>query len=212
MFGMLDYRAHKLYLIMFFIPNFLVIIFEIFGIPLINYSIGLLLSDVRVFQIIISLISMIIFELIWAFIAFAILGKIFSFIFLLFVDVIPHNGRTKDQALAVTWNGDRAIRTIEIDKNPSTWTDELINEFPKNDWVANLFFRENVIKRCEAVKEHYASLPADTPYTEYEASKALNKKNLHIQWKEKYLTDKTYRLFALSFGFFLYLLITHPSF
>ena len=65
MFGMLDYRSHKLYIILFFIPNLVLMLFAMFGLPLINYSIGLAFADERIYQILVSLVAVFIVETIW---------------------------------------------------------------------------------------------------------------------------------------------------
>ena len=65
MFGMLDYRAHKLYVILFFIPNIFLSLFALFGIPLINYSIGLQFADERIYQILLSLVALFVVEFLW---------------------------------------------------------------------------------------------------------------------------------------------------
>ena len=60
MFGMLDYRAYKLYLILFFIPLFLLTLFQVFGLPFIYYAIGANLAENRILEIIISMIALLI--------------------------------------------------------------------------------------------------------------------------------------------------------
>ena len=55
MFGMLDYRAHKLYIILFFIPNLILNLFAIFGIKIISITIGLAFADERIFQFLIAM-------------------------------------------------------------------------------------------------------------------------------------------------------------
>ena len=209
MFGMLDYRAHKLLFLTFFIPNFAMTIFSLFALPLINYSIGISLADERIFQILISVVSLFVLGLIWLMV-FIIIVKSFEFIFSLFVDIIPHDGRTKDEAEMVAWGGDKAIRHLAISKHPNTWTDELINELPKNDWVQNICFRKLIIRRCELIKEHYKSLPEDTPYNDYHAEKILEENNLVVKWQEKVLSTKQIRKILISFSFFLLLIIFNP--
>ena len=81
MFGMLDYRAHKLYLILMFIPHTLIFLVGVFGLPLINYGIGVSLADERIYQIIISLISVFIVEVIWILLVQQVFEKVLRFIF-----------------------------------------------------------------------------------------------------------------------------------
>lgn len=209
MFGMLDYRAHKLYIILFFIPNTILILFSVLGLPLINYSIGLIFSDQRIFQILISLGSILIIESLWIAFIYMFINKAIQFIFSLFVDVIPHDGRTKEQAQWVVWNGDKAIRQIAMDKHPTTWTDELIYQFPKNDWIQNLFYRENVIKRLRTIQSEYLLSP-ELEFNEYEVKRILTETNLEMSWKEKAFGNPQIRRMIIGYSFFLLLILFNP--
>lgn len=210
MFGMLDYRAHKLYIILFFIPNLVLALFAMFGLPLINYSIGLAFADERIYQILISLVAVFIVETIWLVIVFAIISKAFKFIFELFVDVIPHDGRTKEEAQMVVWNGDKAIRSLQISKHPTEWTQSLIYEIPKNDWVANIFFRDDLIKRFQTVYDEYLLMSPDTPYNDAEVERIMAEYNLKISWQEKVFASPQLRRIVVAYSFFLLLLLYNP--
>ena len=51
------------------------------------------------------------------------------FLFGLFVDIIPADGRTSEEAQAVVWNGDKAIHLLKFNKKkPKDWTDEDIEK------------------------------------------------------------------------------------
>ena len=210
MFGMLDYRAHKLYILIFFIPMSLLTLFSLFALPLINYSIGFYFSDVRVFQILTSLVSLFVLEIVWILFIFGFINKLFQFIFELFVDVIPHDGRTREEAQMVVYSGEKAIRSLSISKHPTTWTDELINDLPKNDWVSSMFYRNNIIRRCNLVREYYQSMPEETPYTDSHVNKVLEENNLVLKWHETVLTSLQYRRGIFAYSFFLFLLILNP--
>jgi len=210
MFGMLDYRAHKLYFLIFFIPISLLTVFSLFELPLINYSIGYYFSDVRVFQILISLVSLFVLEIVWLIFIMGFINKLFQFIFELFVDVIPHDGRTKEEAQMVVYNGEKAIRSLSISKHPTTWTDELINDLPKNDWVSSMFYRNNIIRRCNLVREYYQSMPEETPFADSHINKVLEENNLVLKWHETVLTSIQYRRSIFAYSFFLFLLILNP--
>ena len=210
MFGMLDYRAHKLYILLFFVPNFILGLFAMFGLPLIHYSIGLALADERIFQILVSLMAVFIIESIWLLIVFGLISKIFQFIFELFVDVIPHDGRTKEEAQMVVWTGDKAIRSLQISKHPSEWTQSLIYEIPKNDWVANLFFRDDLIKRFQTIYDEYLLMSPDTPYNDVEVERIMAENNLKISWQEKVFASPQLRTMVVAYPFFLLLLLYNP--
>jgi hypothetical protein len=214
MFGMLDYRAHKLYVILFGIPNKIINLFSVFGMPFICYGTGLYFSDDRFFQVIISqviisIVSLLIFEIIWALILMLVILKIFQFIFTLIVDVIPHDGRTKEEAQMVVWNGEKAIRMFELANHPRTWTDEYIYDVPKNDWVQNLFFREAVVNRLKSIRDHWFE-GDDTEVSPYMIKEHLEKNNLTQPWQEKIFTEKTYRALIIRYSIFIILLILNP--
>ena len=210
MFGMLDYRAHKLYVILFFIPNIFLTLFALFGIPLINYSIGLQFADERIYQILLSLVALIVVEFLWLIIVLTLINNMFKFIFELFVDLIPHDGRTKEEAQLVAWGGDKAIRSLKINKHPSEWSESLITEIPKNDWVANLFYRDEIIKRFKIIYDEYLAMSTYTAYTDAEVERIMTDHNLKISWREKIFTNPQYRKMLIGYSFFFYLLLFNP--
>jgi hypothetical protein len=65
MFGMLDYRAHKLYLMIFGIPNFLLVLISLFGLPFAYYGIGKSYADSHLMMIVVSLLALLVVEIIW---------------------------------------------------------------------------------------------------------------------------------------------------
>ena len=73
-----------------------------------------------------------------------------------------YDGRTKEEAQMVVHNGEKAVRSLAIQKHPTTWTDKVINELPKNDWIGNIFYRNNIVRRCNLVREYYQSMPVET--------------------------------------------------
>ena len=80
MFGMLDYRAHKLYLILFGIPNFIIMWLWIIGIPLLSYHLAFAEYDLWIVKLGASLIVLVIAELLSGLVSF-ILDRIFFFLF-----------------------------------------------------------------------------------------------------------------------------------
>jgi hypothetical protein len=212
MFGMLDYRAHKLYIILFCIPLLIVHIFTIFGLPIINYAIGLQLFDERIFQIISSLVSACIVGIIWSFFIFGVVSKLFQFLFTLFVDVIPHDGRTKEEAQAVVWNGDKAILLLEGGKHPNKWRENFEEEIAKLDWVQSLFFKDRIIERLRRIKENFEfdDEEAELAYNPYKLENFIIENNLEPTWFEKFICNKLYRRYVVGWLFFIYLLAFDP--
>lgn len=212
MFGMLDYRAHKLYIILFSIPLLILLLFSMFGLPTINYMIGLKLFDARIFQIISSLVSAFILEIIWTAFIMGVVSKLFQFLFTLFVDVIPHDGRTKEEAQAVVWGGDNAILILEMNKHPSKWRENFGEEIAKIDWVQGLFFKDRVIQRFLRIKENFEFYDEEekTAYNYYKVENFLKENNLETSWFEKFICNKIYRRGFVGYSFFVYLLVFNP--
>jgi hypothetical protein len=212
MFGMLDYRANKLYIILFCIPLLILILFSMFGLPIIHYMIGLKLFDARIFQIISSLVSLIIVEMIWTFFVVGVVAKLFQFVFTLFVDVIPHDGRTKEEAQEVVWGGEKAIILLELQKHPKKWRENVEEEFAKIDWVQNLFFKDRIIERILRAKEHFEFDDEKdvTAYNPYKLENFVKENNLEVSGKEKFVCNSLYRRWFVGYSFFLFLLIFNP--
>ena len=210
MFGMLDYRAHKLYLILMFIPHTFIFLFGVFGLPLINYGIGVSLAEERIFQIIISIVAIFIVEVIWILIVQEVFARALRFIFELFVDVIPDDGRTEEEAMYVVYGGRKAILAMEFGQHPKEWSQEVMEHIPNADWVQKLFYKDVVTERIGMMKVHFTTHP-ETPYSDFEVNTLLEDFNLKKGMIETYLCDKALRRGLYNYAFFLFLLIVHPA-
>ena len=136
MFGMLDYRAHKLFLILFGIPLIILNLISIFVLSFCAYLIGFNFAETWLIKIIFSIVSMIIIEILWTLVIFLIINKLVEFIFGLFVDVIPSEGRTKDEAMIVVFRGEKARNALKLKQHPKEWTDELIEEIASGNSIS----------------------------------------------------------------------------
>jgi len=209
MFGMLDYRAHKLYIILFCIPVLILVLFGGVGLPIIYYLIGLKLFDARILQIISSLVSAFILDIIWSLFLVGVVAKLFGFLFALFVDVIPHDGRTKEEAQLVVWGGNNAILLLEVDQHPSKWRENFEEEIAKIDWVQSLFFKDRVIQRFLQLKEHF-EFDNEEEITAYNSYKFIKENNLEPPWFERLICNKIYRRAFVRYSLFVYLLVFNP--
>ena len=154
MFGMLDYRASKLYWLLFFIPLFVYYIINIFGVPVIVYFVCVHYIENFIFQLIAAIPILFVIEIILSLFSL-VFQKIINLIFTTIIDVIPHDGRTKQEAQFVVYRGQKAINQLTLDKkNPREWKDEEILNFSKNTFFT-LFFQDKVRERCEALREYY---------------------------------------------------------
>ena len=209
MFGMLDYRAHKLYLILFGIPNFIIMWLWIIGIPLLSYHLAFAEYDLWVVKLGASLIVLVIAELLSGLVSF-ILDRIFFFLFTLIVDVIPHDGRTQDKANEVVRLGATAITLYETNKNPAEWSDNQIEELVRLDWIARLFYSDRIRERCNVLRSHFKSNPGD----DFDGSKprqVVEEAGVAQGFIEGIVSNKVWRLMGVRYGFFVYLIVFNPS-
>ena len=206
MFGMLDYRAHKLYLILFGIPWFILRWVALIGLPFIYYGIGLELVNNRLLQILVSLVALFIGEFIWLIIV-TYIDKFSMFLFGLIIDVIPADGRTKEEATMVVKGGEQVVGTLNLNKkHPSEWTDEDI-AFSKKGFF-QFFFQEKINDRFQRVRDHYQANP-DLPVG-YELDRFMETNNLTIGWPERIVTNISYRGMVITYSLMLYLLLFNP--
>lgn len=207
MFGMLDYRAHKLYLLLFGIPWFVIRWMIILGLPFLYYGIGHQVADNRLLQIVVSVIALFIIEI------FVVLGavyidKFFMFIFNLFVDVIPAEDRTKEESIFVVKSGDVAIKLIELgNKHPREWTDEDVAFYHRGFFA--WFFKEAISHRFEMMKNYFIENP-DVAFNEWNIKNYLTKNNLSMSFLEHLITNPAYRASAISYSITFLLLIFNP--
>jgi hypothetical protein len=207
MFGMLDYRANKLFLIIFGIPWFLLRWIAILGLPFLYYGIGLTLVDNRLLQVGVSLVSLFIGELIWLLIV-TYIDKFVMFLFNLLVDVIPADGRTKEEALMVVKGGQQAIRMLNLStKHPNEWSDDDFMAY--KDSIFTIFFRNRIDERIEFIKDYYAQNP-DEFISISSIEDALKKKALEVSWLERLVCNPQWRAMVISYGLTAYLLLFNP--
>lgn len=207
MFGMLDYRANKLFLIIFGIPWFFLRWIAILGLPFLYYTIGLSFVENRLLQIGVSLISLFIGELIWTIIV-TYIDKLFMFLFNLIVDVIPADGRSKEEALAVVKGGQQAIRFLNLNKkHPNEWTDDDVMAY-KNS-IFTFFYRDKIDARIELIKNYYAD-KLDVYISESAIKDLLKKNSLEVDWLEHVICNPMWRGMVISYGLTIYLLLFNP--
>jgi Zn-dependent protease with chaperone function len=221
MFGMLDYRAHKLYLILFGIPSYIIRLLTLFILPFICYYSGSYFSNlinlgeyfsstiVAIISLIIcTIISVFFVESIWLLFILAI-GKIFKFIFELIIDVIPADGRTKEEAEIVLYAGNKGITQIKMGKHPKNWDDELILNAVKLDWVASLFYREEIMDRTRIIKEYFVDNPEE-PWQLWKVDEIIEDNKIELSFIERWVSNNDYRSATIRYLFILILIILNP--
>jgi hypothetical protein len=152
---------------------------------------------------------LVLIELIFALVALLVIDKLFEFIFGLFVDVIPTDGRTKEEARIVVFHGEKGITALLTRKHPSEWSDEDIQKLSKLDWVEHLFFGYIVVDRCEQIREYFTENP-EIRYSEQRLQEFIKNSNVAIKWQEKVFTDKANRKMAIVYSLFLLLILVNP--
>ena len=221
MFGMLDYRAHKLYLILFGIPSYIIHLLSLLILPIICYYSGSYFSNlinlgeyfsstiVTIISLIIcTIISATIIDLIWI-IFISVISKLFKSIFELIIDVIPADGRTKEQAEYVLYTGHKGITYLKSDEHPKNWDDELILNFAKLDWIQGLFYREIVMNRMEIVKQHYLE-NSEKVWEPWGLNKILKDNKIERSFIESFFCNRDYRTWTIKYSFIILLLIFNP--
>jgi len=207
MFGMLDYRAHKLYLLLFGIPWFLIRWMIIIGLPFLYYAIGYKVADNRLLQIIASLVALSIIEIIVYVIA-TYIDKFFMFIFNLFIDIIPAGNRTKDESILVVKSGEPALKLIDLGKkHPREWTDEDLSFFHSGFFA--WFFKDKILHRFSMLRNHFIDNP-NIPFNEWNVRDYLANNNLSAPLIEKIFTNASLRATAISYTITIVLLFINP--
>jgi len=209
MFGMLDYRAHKLFLILFGIPIYILKIVSLFGLPFLAYLLGFKFVEAWALKILLSIGSLVIIEILWTIFVFLIFDRLTEFIFALFVDVIPADGRTKEEAKLVVYQGEKAITSLLAKKHPKEWTDENIQDIAKLDWIGYLFFGGKIVDRMEQVRAHFTE-NTEIHYNEWNLEEFIKQSNVPMKWQETAFSGPVYRRAIFELSIFLLFILVNP--
>lgn len=207
MFGMLDYRAHKLYWLLTLPINIPLRLMAMIGVPFIDYAIGINFGSERVWQIAITLAVIFPVELVWSLFVLAV-SKIVNCIFGFLIDVEPTGGRTVEEAQLVVLSGETAISSLALNAPPAEWTDKQIECASKGDLIGR-FYKGRRLKRMRALRESYLDRPDECP-SEYDVKQFLKEHDMEPDLAEQVISNKEYRLWAIAYGFLLYLLAFNP--
>jgi hypothetical protein len=149
MFGMLDYRAHKLYRLLTF-PFHIIILIIFFS----AIAVGIMVARSTEFawwaKIIIAYL---VFELavIIGNLLFKGLLWLFNSAFFWTVDVVPSKGSDHEEARVIVLWGELRLLAKKLESKIEDWTEEdtvkLLRYAP---WRCRLFFRKNIIERFRA--------------------------------------------------------------
>jgi len=205
MFQMLDYRAAKLYFILFAFPDLLFIVFSLAGKAITPVLIASNYFDNTVLVILVAISLVFVFELILIPLA-VVYGKIKKFIFELIIDVTPTDERNEEEAFSVVRVGNKMITLLQLNNtNPREWTDNLIQKGANLDWLGSLFYSSDIKVRLEFLRQHFLNRPELYGHpSEQEA--ALKEEGLTMQLMEKIISNPGYRWSIVSYILFFYAL------
>ncbi len=211
MFGMLNYRAFQLYRSLFFIPNTFLYLVGLFGLPAYTYGLTLYFYQ-DYFEAQIGMYWMFIFAvpaigywvIVWP------IQKLFDVLFSIFIDVMPGDGRTDEQAQFVLKTGKKGIHHLLVDETPpQNWTYDMIEQSISNgDWLQRWFYAEKVRARMRAV--HHHSLDEGKALLESKLTTFLQSQYLEQDWLEWLVTHRDNRAFVLQLVICVYLVSTNP--
>lgn len=206
MFGMLDYRAHKLYYLIVMLPMNVIVLISFFSAPIISYYISKTFLYEVYLQIIISVISLIIIVTVFSLINY-LFGKFLERIFYLFIDIIPHDGRTKEEAAAVVTGGAEELLLQELSKHPSEWREGIEDDASKLDWVARLFYRKKIERRFRLIRHSFSE---GIPFVPSVCDELLKEHHLEKGVIEDRVSNKWFRRGVFLYSFLSLLFIWSP--
>jgi hypothetical protein len=171
MFGMLDYRAHKLFWLLT-LPFRLAWQLLFIAIVVAAILIARWTEYIPLIQIIVGLVAMwamsLVFGLLWLFLVTLPVEKIFFWM----VDVIPSRGEDMEEAKEVVRKGPIIWLTKKLLNHIDSWTYEDTAAWVScMNWRARLFFneKEKFAKRLEVLEQVYdetGQQPASLPQAE----------------------------------------------
>jgi hypothetical protein len=131
-----------------------------------------------------------------------------EFSFALIVDVIPAQGRTKEEANSVVW-GNKTVAQFELENtSPKDWSDEQIINVTKGFF--NWFFRDAILNRLFFLRHYSLENPKYQPSI-WENKKLLEKNDLAVPIMERMICDESLRSGVIMVLFYLFLLIFQPT-
>ena len=207
MFGMLDYRAHKLYRVLVYPVEYLLLVLTFFVPATAAYFFTLWITKDALLFPLTLFVAWTISGLPWSLITWMFLAvpkSIFNFL----IDPIPTDGRTKEEALAVVMRGQRAILVLKFQKPASQWSDEDIEALSKITLLSR-FFRYKIEDRFHRLRNYYCGNPHITQ-SEYETNKILKEWGLAPTLIELIFTKLFYGGLAIHSVILLLIIIYAP--
>ena len=207
MFGMLDYRAHKLYRILVFPVAYFLGLLTLFVPATAAYIFGLWITKDAFLLPITVMVAWFIAGIPWMLLvklALAVPNAIFNFL----IDPVPADGRTKEEALAVVMGGEKAILALKFNKPALDWSDDDIEALSKIT-LSSRFFQDEIQHRIFRVRNYYCENPHIAP-SEYQTNKLLKEWKVAPTWNELIVTNAYYRSLLIQFVVLLLIVFYAP--
>jgi hypothetical protein len=171
MFGMLDYRAYKLYWLIW-LPFRFVLFLSRYVILAVAIGIAYWTGFHPLIQIVVAYVAMegitLVFAIVWMLLIAWPIEKVFFWV----IDVVPSKGADMEEAQAIARNGPIVWLSTKLMNDIENWTHEDSYEFIKRlNWRARFFFdeRKNFAKRVQVlwrVHDDTGKQPAELPQAE----------------------------------------------
>jgi hypothetical protein len=155
MFGMLDYRARKLYLLLA-VPFAVLAKLSFYAVVVASIVIAEQTSKGVAIKILIAYLAMeaiciLVFQVFWRLLGIAVI-KVFFFL----VDVLPANGANAEEAKGIVLEGDLFLLNKKLEHEIEHWTEEDTRRYLSvaSNWRARMFFsaRERFAHLVEELK------------------------------------------------------------
>lgn len=207
-FGILDMRSHRLYRLLSF-PLFLIVLIISLLIPIASVAYAFSLSYESWVRVLIAIgimeLAMIALQIIAAGINY-----LFDKTFFFFVDPIPTEGRSAEQAIAVAKQGD-AFRLLLKMTHPSTWTtfdtEKLLRT---NSMISRIFYskkiRSNITKIIMSLRKAETD-GIDLVNDSYEVQRRVSSVELAQSWHQRLFMSQYLTIGVLRYLIFIVTLI-----
>lgn len=188
MFGMLDYRARKLYKLVNAPGIFLIIIIRFIVFP---FLIAIYFAaQVRDFGFLLALFGGLICQIVISsliYLSAIFLEKLTWNVFNFFIDPIPAKGRTQEQAFMIVRNGKLAEILLELDAvSPNHWSDSLIDRASRQGFFQRLFYKNKTRERLICMRDWHILYGATEPL---KLQKHLTERHLSVSTFETLLVS-----------------------
>lgn len=205
MFGMLDYRAHKLYWLIM-LPftiiaklGFFVVVFA--AILIAQQITSVVLFKIILAYIIMEAISLIVYLPLWLLIS----GTIKKFFFWL-VDVVPSYGANDAEAEVVVLQGGKLFKlNKKFESEIENWNFDDTDAYVKLifNWRARLFFKakdrfDRVVPKLQQIQEETGEQPGIVGQKRIEEIRE-SVEGGHVTWVEKAITNQSFFNSILGF-------------